>query len=110
MRYIDKMLDGMTALESATWFFHVPAQDGFRVGARDCRTLWPDFTPVNADACVQETLTHRKWRLESRRKLMFPHFFIRTNGSLRTSLPKRSSQSTFCDGLWITHVGSGASA
>ena len=58
---------------------------------------------------AQETLTRGERHCESRRRAMFPHFFSCTKGSLRTSFPKSSSQSTSCDGLWIARVGSRAS-
>lgn len=43
-----------------------------------------NLEPMNVHGNAQETLTREKRRCGSRRKLMFPHFFVRANGSLRT--------------------------
>lgn len=78
--------------------------DGLRTRKPDATKLFLVTVPLPGNA--QEALTHEERCCESRRKLMFSHFFACADCNSRTSPPESISQSTSCDGLWMTHVGS----
>lgn len=108
MRSIDNAVDIVSRVPSRTRTDALLIDHESRTRMSYATNLFLVLTGVHGNA--QETLTREKRHCESRRTAMFPHFFLYANGSLRTSLPESSSQSTSCDGLWTTHVGSRASA
>ena len=110
MRYIDNAPGGMTALKSRTTFVHLLAQHGFLDNVEPIRIQSPDFTQVNADACVQDALMHPEWHLESRRRLMLPHCFLHVYYSPRTRASGTSTGGEFSKSLWMPclRIGSGA--
>jgi hypothetical protein len=108
MRYIDNSTEGEDISQSRTWRGALLIDHGLRTRiAYATRSL---LVPVAVHGNAQEVLTREKRYCESRRKLMFPHFFRNANDSFRTSRPESGLQRTSWNGLWITHVTSGASA
>ena len=108
MRSIDNAVDIVSRVPSRTRTDALLIDHESRTRMSYVTNLFLVLTGVHGNA--QETLTREKRHCESRRTAMFPHFFLYANGSLRTSLPESRSQSTSCDGLSTTHVGSRASA
>jgi hypothetical protein len=104
MRYIDNMVNVKSTSPSKTW------TNGFLLDDGLCTRVSNDgkspLVPTDLRGNAQETLTREKRCCESRRKLMFPHFFGRANRNLRTRSPGTCIASGSQEGLWITHLRS----
>lgn len=100
MRSIDNTVDIMPRVPSRTRTDALLIGDGLRTRMPYATRSFLVLTGVHGNA--QETLTREKGHRESRRKPMFPHFFIPENGSFRTWAAGTGSGSELWKSLWIT--------